>query len=65
VNNLYLKAEYRYSHFEDNDGVTDPALNGCGAGVGCDFEQENETHSIRIGAAYKFGARQEEAAPLK
>ena len=64
-NNLYLKAEYRYSHFEDIDGVTDPALNGCGAGVGCDFEQENETHSIRLGVAYKFGARQEEAVPLK
>lgn len=64
-NNLYLKGEYRYSHFEDIDGVTDPALNGCGPGVGCDFEQENETHSIRLGVAYKFGARQEEAVPLK
>ena len=60
-NNLYLKGEYRYSHFEDNDGVTDPP----GCGTGCDFKQENETHSIRLGVAYKFGARQEEAVPLK
>ena len=61
-NNLYLKGEYRYSDFEDLKGVTDPV--GCGGG-GCRFKEENDTHSIRLGVAYKFGGRREEAAPLK
>lgn len=61
-NNLYLKGEYRYSHFEDASGITDPP--GC-AGNGCDFNFENDTHSIRVGLAYKFGGRREDAVPLK
>ncbi len=63
-NNLYLKGEYRYSHFEDIDGVTIPQARSAAA-LAATSKQENETHSIRLGVAYKFGARQEEAVPLK
>lgn len=59
-NNLYLKGEYRFSSFEDIKGST---TTGCGAA--CDFKQENNDHAVRLGIAYKFGARQEEPAPLK
>ncbi len=58
--NLYLKGEYRYSDFED---VKDNTGGGCGPA--CDVKNENDDHSIRIGLAYKFGGRREEAAPLK
>jgi outer membrane immunogenic protein len=58
--NLYLKGEYRYSDFEDSTGTT---TGGCGGS--CDVKAENDDHSIRVGLAYKFGARAEEAVPLK
>ena len=57
--NLYLKGEYRYSDFgDDTETVAAPC-------VSCEDKTENENHSIRVGLAYKFGARQEEAVPLK
>ncbi|MDO9383805.1 MAG: outer membrane beta-barrel protein [Hyphomicrobiaceae bacterium] len=63
-NNLYLKAEYRYSDYGSfsETAVNDP---GCGAACTTKVEFENEIHSVRVGLAYKFGARAEEAVPLK
>jgi len=66
--NLFLKAEYRYSHYEDtNDREIVVGGGGCG-GASCDVatEIEHDMHTIRVGLAYKFGGRRETAmVPLK
>lgn len=66
-NNLYLKAEYRYSDYGDFSEVSvdEAPPKGCGVGCSSKVEFENEIHSVRVGLAYKFGGRREEAAPLK
>lgn len=67
--NLYLRAEYRYSNYDDVkvEEVVVGDTGKCGGPANCtvrtDFE--NEIHSIRVGLAYKFGAREEAPAPLK
>lgn len=68
-NNLYLRAEYRYSNYDDvkSREVVENDAGKCGTPDDCtvwnDFE--NEIHSIRVGLAYKFGRRDEAPAPLK
>lgn len=65
--NFYLKAEYRFSDFSDTSGSeTVTNINPPCGGV-CDVrtEFEHEIHSVRVGLAYKFGDRREEAVPLK
>lgn len=68
--NWYLKGEYRFSdyddtHFEATGNGSGGYTKNCGGP--CDFEVDNEheIHSIRVGLSYKFGARREEAVPLK
>lgn len=57
--NLFFKAEYRYSNF----GTWTEACD-------CEFgtirsDVDSEVHSIRFGIALKFGTREEAVAPLK
>lgn len=64
---LFLKAEYRYSDYDNTSNFeTVTTGGGCGGGS-CDVrtEIEHEIHSVRVGLAYKFGSRREEAVPLK
>lgn len=63
--NLYLKAEYRYSNYDDISSTETVTTGGCGGGCVVKNDIDNDIHSVRVGLAYKFGGRREEAAPLK
>lgn len=66
---LFLKAEYRYANYEDSSDFETVTPSGTCAGGSCDIRTdiEHEMHTIRLGLAYKFGGRRDEAAavPLK
>lgn len=63
--NLFLRAEYRYSDYEDTSTyVTFP----CGACGGTGYERidrDNDMHAIRVGLVYKFGREEPVHEPLK
>lgn len=64
--NWYLKGEYRFSDFDDTSSSASGTSGGkCGGECDFDVDSEHEIHSIRVGLSYKFGARREEAVPLK
>lgn len=64
-NNLYLKAEYRFSDYGKFSNTEIVQSGGC-AGCKVKVDDEDEIHAVRVGLAYKFGGRAEEApAPLK
>lgn len=63
----YLKGEYRYSDLGDSKHSQTATGGGPCTPTTCrdDLDVEHDIHSVRLGIAYKFGARREEVAPLK
>lgn len=62
--NLFLKLEYRYANYGD-ETIYEESSTACGATCYERYDVDTDIHSIRLGVAYKFGAREEPAPPLK
>lgn len=64
---LFLKAEYRYSDYDNTSTFETTGGGACGGPCDVTTDWEHEIHTIRVGLAYKFGHREtvSTAAPLK